>query len=83
MNFITPWQRDISAYKTLCLIISTMNILPIAERVKQEKLSVICVPTSFQARQLIIDNGLTLGDLETVPEVCPNRLCTLRSDMGL
>ncbi|XP_064382347.1 ribose-5-phosphate isomerase-like [Halichondria panicea] len=41
----------------------------LAERVKQEKLSVICVPTSFQARQLIIDNGLTLGDLETVPEL--------------
>lgn len=40
-----------------------------AERVKQEKLEVVCVPTSFQARQLIIDNGLTLGDLETHPEV--------------
>ena len=40
-----------------------------AERVKEEKLSVVCVPTSFQARKLIIDNGLTLGDLETFPEV--------------
>ena len=40
-----------------------------AERVKQENLQVVCVPTSFQARQLIIDNGLTLGDLETHPEV--------------
>ena len=41
----------------------------VAERVKKENLSVVCVPTSFQARQLIIDNGLTLGDLETYPEV--------------
>lgn len=41
----------------------------LAERVKQEKLQVVCVPTSFQARQLIIDNGLTLGDLETHPEL--------------
>lgn len=58
-----------------------------AERVKTEKLNVICVPTSFQvhyiqrsvwawfiiiynqARQLIIDNGLNLSDLECTPEV--------------
>lgn len=43
-----------------------------AERVRQEKLQVVCIPTSFQARQLIIDNGLTLGDLETHPEVTLN-----------
>lgn len=47
-----------------CVVVSNT-----AERVKQEKLEVVCVPTSFQARQLIIDNGLTLGDLETHPEV--------------
>lgn len=41
----------------------------LAERVKAEKLSVVCVPTSFQARQLIIDNRLILGDLETHPEL--------------
>ncbi|XP_031847494.1 ribose-5-phosphate isomerase isoform X2 [Nomia melanderi] len=35
------------------------------ERVKEENLNVICVPTSFQARQLILNNCLTLGDLET------------------
>lgn len=40
-----------------------------AERVKQENLKVVCVPTSFQARQLIVDNGLVLGDLETCPQV--------------
>ncbi|RZF42510.1 hypothetical protein LSTR_LSTR004429 [Laodelphax striatellus] len=41
----------------------------LAERVKSEKLNVICVPTSFQARQLIIENKLCLGDLETHPEL--------------
>lgn len=40
-----------------------------AERVKEENLKVVCVPTSFQARQLIINNNLTLGDLETHPKV--------------
>lgn len=39
------------------------------ERVKEEKLNVICVPTSFQARQLILKNGLTLGELEIHPEL--------------
>lgn len=40
-----------------------------AERVRQEKLHVVCVPTSFQARQLIVEHGLILGSLETHPEV--------------
>lgn len=42
------------------------------ERVKEENLNVICVPTSFQARQLILNNHLTLGDLETYPKVRNN-----------
>lgn len=37
------------------------------ERVQSENLKVFCIPTSFQARQLIINNGLNLGDLETHP----------------
>lgn len=41
----------------------------LAERVKNEKLNVICIPTSFQARQLIVKHGLTLGDLEIYPKV--------------
>ncbi|XP_043272389.1 ribose-5-phosphate isomerase [Venturia canescens] len=41
----------------------------LAERVQEEKLNVICVPTSFQARQLIVNNHLTLGDLETNPKL--------------
>lgn len=46
-----------------------ITILILAERVKEEGLNVVCVPTSFQARQLILDNHLTLGDLETHPKV--------------
>ncbi|KAL0118903.1 hypothetical protein PUN28_009496 [Cardiocondyla obscurior] len=41
----------------------------LAERVKEEGLSVVCIPTSFQARQLILDNHLTLGDLEIHPQL--------------
>ncbi|XP_067326224.1 ribose-5-phosphate isomerase [Anolis sagrei] len=41
----------------------------LAERVKQEKLSIVCIPTSFQARQLILQNGLTLSDLDRHPEL--------------
>jgi len=41
----------------------------LAQRVKEEGLNVICVPSSFQAKQLIIENNLVLGDLERQPEV--------------
>ncbi|XP_003484780.1 ribose-5-phosphate isomerase [Bombus impatiens] len=41
----------------------------IVERVKEENLNVVCVPTSFQARQLILNNHLRLGDLESYPQL--------------
>ncbi|XP_006074798.1 ribose-5-phosphate isomerase [Bubalus kerabau] len=41
----------------------------IAERVKQENLKLVCIPTSFQARQLILQYGLTLSDLDRHPEI--------------
>ncbi|XP_075004538.1 ribose-5-phosphate isomerase isoform X2 [Calonectris borealis] len=41
----------------------------LAERVKQENLTIVCIPTSFQARQLILQNGLTLSDLDRHPEL--------------
>lgn len=41
----------------------------LAERVRNEKLNIICVPTSFQARQLIVENGLVLGDLDRNPSL--------------
>ena len=39
----------------------------IAEKVKVDGFHLKCVPTSFQAKQLITENGLTLSDLETKP----------------
>ncbi|XP_075419238.1 ribose-5-phosphate isomerase [Tenrec ecaudatus] len=41
----------------------------IAERVKEENLNLVCIPTSFQARQLILQYGLTLSDLDRHPEI--------------
>lgn len=41
----------------------------LAERVELEKLNVTCIPTSFQAKQLIIKHKLILGELETNPEI--------------
>ncbi|KAL5276148.1 RPIA family protein [Megaselia abdita] len=41
----------------------------LAERVKTEGLQVVCIPTSFQARQLIVENNLTLGDLDRFPHI--------------
>uniref|UniRef100_A0A0K8WH23 ribose-5-phosphate isomerase n=1 Tax=Bactrocera latifrons TaxID=174628 RepID=A0A0K8WH23_BACLA len=41
----------------------------LAERVQKEGLKVTCVPTSFQARQLIVENNLVLGDLDRNPKL--------------
>ncbi|XP_028159342.1 ribose-5-phosphate isomerase [Ostrinia furnacalis] len=41
----------------------------LAERVETENLKVTCVPTSFQAKQLILKHNLTLGELETNPVI--------------
>lgn len=41
----------------------------LAERVREENLSLVCIPTSFQARQLILNHQLVLGDLETHPKI--------------
>ncbi|CAH1400737.1 unnamed protein product [Nezara viridula] len=41
----------------------------IAEKVKNEGLKVICVPTSFQAHQLVVSNNLQLGNLELHSEL--------------
>ncbi|CAG4964695.1 unnamed protein product [Parnassius apollo] len=39
----------------------------LAERVELENLKVVCIPTSFQAKQLILKHNLTLGELDTNP----------------
>ena len=42
----------------------------LAERAREENLSIQCVPTSFQAKQLILENGLNLSSLEVEPYHC-------------
>jgi len=41
----------------------------LAERVQKEKLNITCIPTSFQAKQLIIENDLKLSELDIHPNV--------------
>ncbi|XP_020628184.1 ribose-5-phosphate isomerase-like [Orbicella faveolata] len=41
----------------------------IAERVKEENLNLLCVPSSFQAQQLITQHKLILTDLDRQPEL--------------
>lgn len=41
----------------------------LAERVETENLKVTCIPTSFQAKQLILKHNLTLGELDTNPRI--------------
>lgn len=41
----------------------------LVERTKKEGLKVICIPTSFQSSQLIVNGGLTLGDLNHYPKI--------------
>lgn len=48
-------------------IVSAVDRL--VERVRDEGLNVVCIPTSFQARQLILENKLQLGTLEQYPEL--------------
>lgn len=41
----------------------------IAEINKNNNLNLKCIPTSFQSRQLIVENGLTLVSLDQYPEI--------------
>ncbi len=41
----------------------------IAERVKTEGLNLVCIPTSFQSTQLIVENNLVLSNLSMHPEI--------------
>ncbi|XP_050307853.1 ribose-5-phosphate isomerase [Anthonomus grandis grandis] len=41
----------------------------LAQKVQKEKLSVLCVPTSFQARQLVVKHRLPLTDLDVSPKL--------------
>ncbi|XP_012259067.2 ribose-5-phosphate isomerase isoform X3 [Athalia rosae] len=41
----------------------------LVELVKEKDWKITCIPTSFQARQRILSNGLTLGTLDNYPKV--------------
>lgn len=68
-RFLLTLQYFTKSWRFTFYIDAYVRILLSAERVKNEGLNVVCIPTSFQARQLILENHLTLGDLETYPEV--------------
>ncbi|KAK2712843.1 ribose-5-phosphate isomerase-like [Artemia franciscana] len=57
----------------------------LAEIVAEQNLDIVCIPTSFQARQLIIKHGLPLGDLETHPvlDVCIDGADEVDTDLTL
>lgn len=72
--------KKLAAYKAVDEYVQNNMILGIGsgstivfavERLKQrvdaEKLNIVCIPTSFQARQLIVQNKLNLGELEIHP----------------
>ncbi|KAK6455797.1 ribose-5-phosphate isomerase [Scheffersomyces xylosifermentans] len=50
---------------------SGSTVVYVAERIGQlsNKDSFVCIPTGFQSKQLIIDNGLQLGAIEQFPEI--------------
>lgn len=50
---------------------SGSTVVYVAERIGQlaNKGDFVCIPTGFQSKQLIIDNGLTLGTIEQYPEI--------------
>lgn len=50
---------------------SGSTVVYVAERIGQlpNKETFVCIPTGFQSRQLIVDNGMTLGLIEQFPEI--------------
>lgn len=41
----------------------------LAKKVREENWNIVCIPTSFQSKQLIIQSNLVLGDLEKYPKL--------------
>ncbi|XP_018320228.1 ribose-5-phosphate isomerase [Agrilus planipennis] len=82
--------KKIAAYKAVDTYVKNRHVIGIgsgstvvyaverlAERVQNENLNIICIPTSFQAKQLIVanksrfqvENEMHLSDLENHPEI--------------
>ncbi|CDR46672.1 CYFA0S25e00738g1_1 [Cyberlindnera fabianii] len=50
---------------------SGSTVVYVAERIGQrdDKLNYVCIPTGFQSKGLILDNGLQLGSIEQYPNI--------------
>jgi len=65
-NHITRETRVVGIGSGSTIVYAVQRL---AERVREEGLDLRCIPTSFQARQLVQQHGLVLGDLETHPAI--------------
>ncbi|KAK6635942.1 hypothetical protein RUM44_001197 [Polyplax serrata] len=56
----------------------------LTQKIRNENLKIICIPTSFQAEQLITQNNLVLGSLSQQPKASMyyQRSCKLNSEDG-
>merc|ERR1711892_740451 len=61
-NHVTATTKAVGVGSGSTIVYAVQRL---AERVRAENLQIRCIPTSFQARQLILQHGLVLGDLET------------------
>lgn len=97
MTLITQAKR-LAAHRAVDLHVNCGNLVGIgsgstvvfaverlAERVQKENLQVKCVPTSFQARQLLIKHKLPITDLDINPEldVCIDGADEVDSNLNL
>ncbi|XP_055383401.1 ribose-5-phosphate isomerase [Condylostylus longicornis] len=64
---VDEWVKDKTAIGIGSGSTVVFAVQRLAERVHNDNLKVVCVPTSFQARQLIIENDLELSDLDRNP----------------
>nr|CAG4644450.1 EOG090X0IKC [Lepidurus arcticus] len=60
-TYVVPYLRERGAKAAPS---SDSQVVVKPQRVKEEDLDLICIPSSFQAKQLIIENNLRLGDLD-------------------
>lgn len=63
----------------------------LAERIKNENLDILCIPSSFQSKQLLVEHNLKITDLETYQDIdltmdgadeCDNDLTCIKGGGG-
>jgi ribose 5-phosphate isomerase A len=54
----------IGSGSTIVYVVERIKQLQLQLNQRQPKREFICIPSSFQAKQLIVENGLRLGELE-------------------